>query len=99
MRALGGYMRLRAYGCAAALTTLALVGCDNTPQVDNISPKPDTTSTAGSARQSDALITTQIQSKYFVSPDVKAHRVDVDTNQGVVTLEGTVDRDSERQAA
>jgi osmotically-inducible protein OsmY len=38
----------------------------------------------------DPWITTKIQAKYFLDADVKGHRIDVDTNNGVVTLKGTV---------
>jgi hyperosmotically inducible periplasmic protein len=93
-------MRLLAHGSALTLAALVLAACDNTPRVDNV-PNPDTTDTATTASRpkSDALITTEIQSKYFVSREVKAHRIDVDTNDGVVTLAGTVERDEERIAA
>ena len=39
---------------------------------------------------SDPWITTKIQSKFFLDSDVKGHRIDVDTRNGVVTLSGTV---------
>jgi osmotically-inducible protein OsmY len=38
----------------------------------------------------DPWITTKIQAKYFLDVDVKGHRIDVDTNNGIVTLKGTV---------
>jgi hyperosmotically inducible protein len=92
-------MRLRVYGCAAALATLVLAGCDRTPRVDNIAPDAEKPPTAPEREHSDPLITARVQAKYFASPDVKAHRIDVDTKHGVVTLEGTVDSDAQRQAA
>jgi osmotically-inducible protein OsmY len=92
-------MRLRAYGCAAGLATLVLAGCDRTPRVDNVAPDSDKTATAPEREHSDPLITARVQARYFVSSDVKAHRIDVDTRDGVVTLEGTVDTAAERQAA
>jgi osmotically-inducible protein OsmY len=93
-------MRFLAHGSAFALAALVLAACDSTPRVDN-SPNPDATTAADTAARpkSDALITTEIQSKYFASPAVKAYRIDVDTNDGVVTLSGTVERDEERGAA
>jgi hyperosmotically inducible periplasmic protein len=90
---------LRVYGCAAALATLVLAGCDRTPRVDNIAPDADKTATAPEREHSDPLITARVQAKYFASPDVKAHRIDVATKDGIVTLEGTVDTDAQRQAA
>lgn len=92
-------MRLRIYGCAAALATLVLAGCDRTPQVDNTATGSDKTATAPERAHSDPLITARVQAKYFASSDVKAHRIDVDTRDGVVTLEGTVDSDAQRQSA
>ena len=38
----------------------------------------------------DTRITTAIQSKYFLDDQLKGHRIDVDTRQGVVTLTGQV---------
>jgi hyperosmotically inducible protein len=92
-------MRLRAYGCAAALATLVLAGCDRPPRVDNVTPDSDKTTAASEREHSDPLVTARVQAKYFVSPAVKAHRIDVDTRNGIVTLEGTVDTDAQRQAA
>jgi osmotically-inducible protein OsmY len=88
---------LRCYGCAAALAALVLAGCDRPQRAHN----PPETSTTGTVERhaSDSLITARIQAKYFAAPDVKAHRIDVDTNGGLVTLEGTVDTDAQRQTA
>jgi osmotically-inducible protein OsmY len=49
--------------------------------------------------QPDAWVTAKIQSKYFLDDDVKGRRVDVDTNDGVVTLRGTVNSESQRRQA
>ncbi len=38
----------------------------------------------------DTRITTAIQSKYFLDDQLKGHRIDVETRQGVVTLTGHV---------
>ena len=48
---------------------------------------------------SDAWITTKVQSKYYLDPDVKGLQVDVTTNGGVVTLTGKVGSAAERQKA
>jgi hyperosmotically inducible protein len=48
---------------------------------------------------SDAWITTKIQSKYFLDRDVKAVDINVTTNNGIVTLEGTVDSPAAHQKA
>ena len=47
----------------------------------------------------DAWITTQVQAKYFMSPDIKGRNIDVDTANGVVTLSGHVQSAQERQQA
>lgn len=47
----------------------------------------------------DPWITTRIQSKYFLDPEVKGHRIDVDTRNGVVTLTGNVASDARRDLA
>jgi osmotically-inducible protein OsmY len=47
----------------------------------------------------DPWITTKIQSKYFLDADVKGHRIDVETQNGVVTLTGTVTSDARRDLA
>jgi osmotically-inducible protein OsmY len=50
-------------------------------------------------KRPDPWITTKIQSKYFLDADVKGHQINVDTNNGVVTLEGTVANEQHRAAA
>jgi hyperosmotically inducible periplasmic protein len=93
-------MRLRVYCCAAALSMFALAGCDRTSRPDNVATPVDKAAPATTDQQhSDPLITARIQAKYFASPDVKAHRIDVDTRNGLVTLEGTVDSEDQREAA
>ena len=47
----------------------------------------------------DAWITTQIQAKYFGDSLVKGRNIDVDTNNGIVTLSGEVSSAAERTRA
>ena len=47
----------------------------------------------------DPWITAKIQAKYFVDDEVKARNIDVDTNDGAVTLSGSVGSDAERRQA
>jgi osmotically-inducible protein OsmY len=47
----------------------------------------------------DAWITATIRSKYFLDVDVKKRDLDVDTQNGVVTLTGTVESPAERRQA
>ena len=93
-------MRLRVYSCAAALALLGVAGCDRTAGDDKGSSTATTAAGSNVDREhSDPLITARIQAKYFASPDVKAHRIDVDTRNGLVTLEGTVDSEVQREVA
>ena len=50
-------------------------------------------------RPSDATITMSIQSRYFGDDTVKGHEIDVDTDEGVVTLSGSVESDAARSRA
>jgi hyperosmotically inducible periplasmic protein len=97
-------MRFRANGFAVALAALVLtVGCNKPAEetATTTTPGPDATATApGSPRvHNDGLITSTIQAKYFGSADVKGRQIDVDTNEGVVTLKGRVDTEAQKQAA
>lgn len=52
-----------------------------------------------SARQLDAWITTKVKTKLILSPVVGGTRIDVDTNDGNVTLHGNVSTKAERDEA
>lgn len=58
----------------------------------------DRTRQAGDAASS-TWITTKIQAKYFADANVKGRAIDVTTNNGIVTLTGEVESNSERQQA
>ena len=47
----------------------------------------------------DEWVTAKIQAKYFMDMDVKGRNINVDTRDGVVTLRGEVESDSERRQA
>jgi osmotically-inducible protein OsmY len=49
--------------------------------------------------QPDGWVTTKIQAKYFMDGDVRARDINVDTNNGIVTLRGTVRSEGERRQA
>ena len=57
------------------------------------------TATAADVEPPDAWLTAKIQSKYFIDTDVKGRRIDVDTQNGVVTLTGSVGSEAERRQA
>jgi osmotically-inducible protein OsmY len=47
----------------------------------------------------DAWITTKIQSKYFLDPDIKGSAIDVTTKGGIVTLQGNVPTAAQQKSA
>jgi hyperosmotically inducible protein len=47
----------------------------------------------------DAAITTAVKSKFLADSDVSGMKIDVDTNNGVVTLHGTVPSAAEKRRA
>ena len=60
---------------------------------------PEATTGQQQSQPSDATITMSIQSRYFGDDTVKGHEIDVDTENGVVTLSGTVETDAARSRA
>jgi osmotically-inducible protein OsmY len=68
-----------------ALLLLLAIGCS-------------TTQTVGEEID-DATITTKVEAKLAGDPDVSAFNVDVDTNEGVVRLSGTVEKPEARDEA
>jgi osmotically-inducible protein OsmY len=81
-------MTRQRFGWGLALAAVLVVGsaCERTE-------------TPEMAPQSDEAITTNIQARYFGDPEIKAYDVDVDTEDGVVTLSGTVETESARAQA
>lgn len=69
----------------------------NSPAQQTAGTQPSDTAVGGLI--DDAWITTSIQAKYFADNAVKARRIDVDTQNGVVTVRGTVANDNERAQA
>jgi len=71
---------------------------------DRLRVKGTTTAAGTSAgtaavERPDAWLTAKIQSKYFLDDDVKGHEINVETNDGVVTLGGTVRTELQRRQA
>jgi osmotically-inducible protein OsmY len=56
-------------------------------------------SRGGGVAPPDTWITATIQSRYFLDAEVKGRDIDVDTQNGTVTLRGVVDTDAERRQA
>jgi osmotically-inducible protein OsmY len=89
-------MRLQKRGIHLALTGLLAVGltaCTAEPESD-ADLDADLQMT-----ESDPSITASIQSKYFMDNTVKGIAIDVDTQDGVVTLAGSVESDMARDRA
>lgn len=61
--------------------------------------KPDDREETARLTQPDGWVTTKIQAKYFMDGDVRGRDINVDTNDGVVTLRGSVRSDGERRQA
>jgi osmotically-inducible protein OsmY len=59
----------------------------------------ETADSAVSMERPDVWLTAKVQSKYFLDDEVKGLDIDVDTNEGVVTLSGTVRSEAERRQA
>jgi osmotically-inducible protein OsmY len=84
----------RAYAVSIARETQ---GVDNV--VDNLSVMPEAAPTTGVTDKIDAGITAEVQGKLLADPDIGGLRIDVDTNDHVVTLSGTVGTEAERAKA
>jgi len=65
------------------------------PATDRDPSKP----AAAGVESPDVWLTTKIQAKYFVDDDVKGRNINVNTSNGVVTLNGTVESEAERRQA
>jgi osmotically-inducible protein OsmY len=82
-------------------------GTDGVTKVDNRlrvktgngSDNADTGNSQRTIDQPDAWITAKVQSKYFLDDTVKGRDINVDTRDGVVTLNGKVSSDAERNQA
>ena len=69
----------------ALLLAFVVVGCStNQPPNDQLD---------------DSAITASIKAKFAADDDVKAHNIDVDTVNGIVTLSGVVDSAEEKAKA
>ena len=80
----------------AGASTEAAGRAGNAPAVQD-GPAPGTE--AGAQPVEDLWITTKVNSKYFADPEVSGLAIDVDTDQGVVTLQGELDSEAARRRA
>jgi osmotically-inducible protein OsmY len=70
-------------------------GPDTEARADTNTPEGATPA----AESADAWITAKVQAKYFLDTDVKGRDIDVETQDGVVTLRGDVESEGERRQA
>jgi hypothetical protein len=107
-------MRIQLHTLAAAMfASLALLaaGCDQPnrssettgQKIDRATDKmaaatKDATAKAANATD-DAAVTTKVKAALFAEPGLKTLQINVDTQDAIVTLQGTVDSDTLRQRA
>jgi len=84
---------------AACINRDAVDSQSRTPAAGESAVATSGTLPAGGARLDDATVTSRIQAKYFLDPTIKGRRIQVDTQSGVVTLQGEVASDNERAQA
>jgi len=85
-----------------AENTRGVVSVDNRLVVDSTNPAPEFAnddSELDSPEVSDGWITTKVTATFMYSANVESHNIEVSTDQGIVTLTGKVDSDSERAQA
>jgi osmotically-inducible protein OsmY len=82
----------------AALLMQVVSGCNRTEPYEATTAAPD--SANGTARPaSDMALSTSVQAKYYGDDTLRADRIDVAVENGVVTLRGTVASDAAKQRA
>lgn len=96
---------------AAVLAAMVPIAACNYAYSDKDAPDSRSTAPAGDTAVAtsgtlpaggvldDASVTSRIQAKFFLDPGIKARRIDVDTQRGIVTLRGDVASDNERAQA
>lgn len=88
---------LRLAGQTAGVTRV--VNQMNIESTANFGEEMQEMANAATTATSDAMITAAVKSKMLVDSTVSGLKVDVDTEDGVVTLRGTVANDGERDRA
>ena len=86
-------------GCEQRTATVATPsGTSSTTTVEPTRAAANTVARAGDA-VGDAALTAKVKTALIADPDVKALRIDVDTKDGVVSLNGTADQRSNADKA
>lgn len=93
----------KALAANMAANTRGVVSVDNRLMVDSTNPAPEAANNdsgqESSPEVSDGWITTKVTATFMYSANVESHNIEVSTDQGIVTLTGKVDSDSERAQA
>lgn len=93
----------KALAATMAENTRGVVSVDNRLVVNSTKPASEVANNdsgkAGFPDVSDGWITTKVTSTFMYSANVESHNIEVSTDQGIVTLTGKVDSDSERLQA
>ena len=66
---------------------------------DHLTVRPEAPPTPAATPVDDAMLTTTIQAKFFVDTTVKGSAIDVSSQNGVVTLQGTIADEAARKQA
>jgi hyperosmotically inducible periplasmic protein len=75
---------------------LSIAGCEGDRADEERAATRPPAATTGSE---DSRISTSVLARYYTSPSVRARDIDVSTNNGVVTLRGSVDNEGTKQQA
>ena len=82
---------------AGSALAFSLAACDRAPEPRSAADKGPIERTQAVA--SDATITAKVKSKFVADDQLKAHEINVDTKNGVVTLRGAVADPSSKDRA
>ena len=84
-----------------ARATDGVTRVENKLRISTAPPKAEErrSATDSEPAQADGWLTTKIEAKYFLDPDVRGRNIDVETRDGVVTLTGVVGTEFERRQA
>jgi osmotically-inducible protein OsmY len=85
-------------GVTNVVDELRVVAAQQAARTDEASPNR-VADDADADLPNDGWLTTKIEAKYFLDPDVKGRDIDVTTENGIVTLAGRVESAAERRQA
>jgi hyperosmotically inducible protein len=89
--------RMMLLASIAAGTAVLGAGCNNTDRDRSAANQTNPPTVANSV--DDAAITGKVKSALMAEPGIRSMKIDVDTKNGVVTLNGTVDTQDQKNRA